>query len=58
MLITAAIALPFAYTMRRFVQLNRGLAIASGMLSVGFGFFLCYQIGFVEGFFTRNLPWK
>ena len=58
MLITAAIALPFAYTMRRFVQLNRGLAIASGMLSVGFGFFLCYQIGFVEGFFTRNLHWK
>ena len=58
MLITAAIALPFAYTMRRFVQLNRGLAIASGLLSVGFGFFLCYQIGFVDGLFTKNLRWK
>src|ERR1700732_3347411 len=33
MLITAVIALPFAYSMQRFVQLNRGLAIASGMLS-------------------------
>jgi hypothetical protein len=58
MLITAAIALPFTYTMQRFVQLNRGLAIASGMLSVGFGFFLCYQIGFVDGLFTKNLHWK
>jgi hypothetical protein len=58
MLITAAIALPFAYTMQRFVQLNRGLAMASGMLSVAFGLFLCYQIGFVDGLFTRNLHLK
>jgi high-affinity nickel-transport protein len=58
MLITAAIAFPFAYTMKRFVQLNRGLAIASGMLSVGFGFFLCYQIGFVDGLFTGTLRLK
>ena len=58
MLITGAIAFPFAYTMKRFVQLNRGLAIASGMLSVGFGFFLCYQIGFVDGLFTGTLHLK
>ena len=57
MLITAAIAFPFAYTMKRFVQLNRGLAIASGMLSVSFGFFLCYQIGFVDGLFTGHPIW-
>jgi hypothetical protein len=57
MLITAAIAFPFAYTMKRFVQLNRGLAIASGMLSMGFGFFLCYQIGFVDGLFTGRPIW-
>jgi hypothetical protein len=57
MLITAAIALPFAYTLQRFAQLNRGLAIASGMLSVGFGFFLCYQIGFVDGLFTGHPIW-
>jgi hypothetical protein len=55
MLITAAIAFPFAYTMQRFVRLNRGLAMASGMLSVGFGLFLCYQIGFVDGLFTNHL---
>jgi len=58
MLITAAIAFPFAYTMQRFVRLNRGLAMASGMLSVGFGLFLCYQIGFVDGLFTGNLHLK
>jgi hypothetical protein len=57
MLITAAIALPFAYSMRNFVQLNRGLAMASGMLSVCFGLFLCYRIGVVDGLFTRNPHW-
>jgi hypothetical protein len=57
MLITAAIAIPFAYSMRHFVRLNRGLALASGFLSVGFGIFLCYQIGFVEGLFTGRVNW-
>ncbi len=57
MLITAAIALPFAYTLRHFGQLNRGLAMASGMLSVSFGLFLCYQIGFVDGLFTSHPTW-
>jgi high-affinity nickel-transport protein len=57
MLITAAIALPFAYSMQRFARLNRGLAAASGLLSVAFGFFLCYQTGFIDGFFTGHLKW-
>jgi high-affinity nickel-transport protein len=54
MLITTAIALPFAYTLRHFVRLNRGLAMASGMLSLSFGLFLCYQIGFVDGLFLSH----
>jgi hypothetical protein len=54
MLITAAIALPFTYTLRHFVRLNRGLSIASGMLSLSFGIFLCYQIGFVDGLFLSR----
>jgi len=57
MLITAAIALPFAYTLQHFVRLNRGLAMASGMLSLSFGLFLCYQIGFVDGLFTSHPNW-
>ena len=57
MLITAAIALPFAYSVRHFVRLNRGLAVASGFASVLFGLFLCYQTGFVGGLFTGHLRW-
>ncbi|MGH9680629.1 MAG: high-affinity nickel-transport family protein [Candidatus Acidiferrales bacterium] len=57
MLITATIALPFAYTMRRFTRLNRGLAMASGVVSVSFGLFICYQIGIVDGLFTSHPNW-
>jgi hypothetical protein len=57
MLITAAIALPFTYSIRHFVRLNRGLAMASGLLSLGFGLFLCYQIGVVDGLFTSHPIW-
>jgi hypothetical protein len=57
MLITAAIALPFAYSLRHFVRLNRGLAMASGFVSVAFGLFLCYQTGFVNGLFTSHPTW-
>ena len=57
MLITAAIALPFAYSIQHFVRLNRGLAMASGLVSVAFGLFLCYQIGFVDGLFTGHASW-
>lgn len=56
-LITAAIALPFAYTVKRFAQVNRSLAVASGLLSLGFGLFLVYQIGFVDGLFTGHPRW-
>jgi hypothetical protein len=57
MLITAAIALPFAYSLQHFVRLNRGLAMASGFVSVAFGLFLCYQTGFVDGLFTSHPSW-
>jgi hypothetical protein len=58
MLITAAISVPFAYTLQHFARLNRGLAMASGMLSLSFGLFLCYQIGFVDGLFSSHPHWK
>jgi hypothetical protein len=57
MLITAAIALPFAYSLRHCARLNRGLAAASGFLSVAFGIFLCYQTGIVAGLFTSHPIW-
>ncbi len=57
MLITAALAFPFAYTLKRFTRLNRGLAIASGVLSLSFGLFLCYHIGISDGLFTGHPTW-
>jgi high-affinity nickel-transport protein len=48
MLITAAIAVPVSYS-TRFRILHRHLGTAAGFLSLGFGLFLVYQIGFVKG---------
>lgn len=57
MIITTVIAMPFAFTMRRFSGWNRGMAVASGLLSLGFGLFLSYQIGFVDGLFFSRPHW-
>ena len=58
MLITCALALPLSYAGSRFVWLNRGLITGSGLLSLGFGLFLSYQIGFVDGLFTGHPTWS
>ncbi|MGA8408081.1 MAG: hypothetical protein WB680_12950, partial [Candidatus Acidiferrales bacterium] len=47
MLITAAIAVPFKFSDTRFARLNRGLGLASGVISLCFGLFIIYQMGFV-----------
>jgi high-affinity nickel-transport protein len=52
-LVTAAVVLPFAFTATRSVKINRYLGVAAGLLSLGFGLFLVYQIGFVKGLFTQ-----
>jgi high-affinity nickel-transport protein len=57
MLITALIAMPFAFSTQKFAGLNRDVTIASGLLSLGFGLFLTYQIGFVDGLFTLHPHW-
>jgi high-affinity nickel-transport protein len=58
MLITGVIAMPFASAVGRFSGWNRGMAVASGLLSLGFGLFLSYQIGFVDGLFTLHPHWS
>lgn len=58
MLITLAMALPFSYAGKRFGWLNRGLVTGSGLLSLGFGLFISYQIGFVDGLFTSHPTWS
>lgn len=55
MLVTAAIALPFALSERRLPQFNGILRFACGALSIGFGLYLFYRIGFVEGLLTGSM---
>jgi len=57
MLITACIALPVAYTSRRFSAWNHRLVYASGLLSLCFGLFVTYQTGIAGGLFTAHPHW-
>jgi ABC-type nickel/cobalt efflux system permease component RcnA len=57
MVITVIIGAPFAYTGRRFGSFNRFLGVASGLISVAFGLFIMFQIGFVDGLFTTHPHW-
>jgi cytochrome c biogenesis protein CcdA len=57
MLITAAIAVPFKFSDGRFARLNRGLGMVSGVVSLVFGLFIVYQMGFVNGLFTHHPTW-
>jgi len=57
MLITAAIAVPVAYTAARFAMVHRYLGVASGLVSLAIGLFLAYQIGLVDGLFTAHPQW-
>lgn len=56
MLITVAIALPFALSPRQSRFAGR-LRLASGLVSVAFGLLLTYQIGIVHGLFTGHPHW-
>jgi high-affinity nickel-transport protein len=56
-LITAAIAVPFTYSRTRFTRVNRVLGLASGLISLGFGLFIVYQMGFLGGLFTSHPQW-
>ena len=57
MLITAVIAWPFSYAGGRFAGCQRGLRLASGVISLGFGLALAYRIGVVDGLFGANPTW-
>jgi high-affinity nickel-transport protein len=57
MLITAAIAVPFTFSEKRFARLNRGLGLVSGVVSLAFGVFIVYRMGFVNGLFTHHPTW-
>jgi ABC-type nickel/cobalt efflux system permease component RcnA len=54
MLMTTVMAIPIALTGR---NSSRYLTMASGLVSVCFGLFLVYQLGFVDGLFTAHAHW-
>ena len=56
-LITNIIVLPLSIAGNRFAWLNRGLVTGSGIVSLAFGVFICYHIGFVDGLFTAHPNW-
>jgi ABC-type nickel/cobalt efflux system permease component RcnA len=54
MMITAAIGAVVAYASKRSSRVERYLRFASGLLSLGFGLFLAYQIAVVDGLITGS----
>jgi ABC-type nickel/cobalt efflux system permease component RcnA len=57
MCMTAAMAVPLAFAGKRFTSMSRVFSVASGVVSVCFGFFLVYQLGFLGGLFTSHPQW-
>jgi len=57
MCMTAVMAMPLAYAGARFSSVSRVFSVASGVVSVCFGFFLVYQLGFLGGLFTSHPQW-
>lgn len=57
MVITVAMASALNYAGSRSQWINRRLSLATGFLSVAFGLFLVYQMGFHHGLFTSHPAW-
>jgi high-affinity nickel-transport protein len=57
MLITTSIASACSFGQSRFVHMGRHFASAAGIVSLAFGLFLIYQIGFVRGLFMAHATW-
>jgi nickel/cobalt exporter len=57
MIMTTAIAMPLAYTGKKFLSANRFMTTTSGVVSMAFGLFLVYHIGLVDGLFTAQPHW-
>jgi high-affinity nickel permease len=57
MLITMSLASAFIMVGKGREKFSRRLALASGLLSLGFGLFVAYEICFVNGLFTSHARW-
>jgi high-affinity nickel-transport protein len=56
-LVTMAIAAPAIHAGTRLLHLQDGIRVASGAVSLVFGAYLGYQVGFVDGLFTAEPHW-
>jgi high-affinity nickel-transport protein len=56
-MVTVAIAAPAAHAGKRFAGLQRGMRLAAGAVSLAFGAYLGYKIGFIDGLFTGRPDW-
>jgi ABC-type nickel/cobalt efflux system permease component RcnA len=57
-MLTTVIGLPFLVSRARSERINRWLTVGSGVLSLTFGLYLAYQIGFIDGLFTGDFHWE
>jgi hypothetical protein len=51
MLMSVLVGLPLRLTANRFMRANLFVRAGAGLFSLGFGCFMVYQIGFVDGLF-------
>jgi high-affinity nickel-transport protein len=56
-LVTAAIAAPVMYRPARMQRVERSIRLVSGAVSLVFGLYLGYKIGFVNGLFSAQPHW-
>lgn len=57
MFMTTAIAVPLTYAGDRFSKMSHYFGVASGVMSLSFGSFLVYQLGYLGGLFTNHPEW-
>ncbi len=57
MVITIALASALHFSSARSAWLNRYLGTVAGVISLAFGLFIVYQMGFVHGLFTQHPTW-
>ncbi len=54
---TATMAVPLAYAGNNFSNISRYFGVASGVVSLCFGSFLVYQLGYLGGLFSSHPEW-
>jgi len=51
MAMSVLMSVPFAFMAGRWLAMERAVRLASGLFSLGFGIFLAWEVGFLQGYF-------